>query len=192
MLGLFRRWVSPGLFINLVRSYPPKFTSASKALYNYRKLYLGANIKTQLIPTAPTREAERQICGPHYFIVLEKICERNLFPTAMLLFVDLSPASAGGIFSWGRLGGRWGSAVGSLAGGHQALGLLQRPCQSCAAGRGPWQPAGLKGARWEMSHYQGSAPHQERGWWQPPSGSAALSFPPGASSSALGSSPQRV
>lgn len=59
-------------------------------------------LKYSQLLTSPTREAECQIRGPHYFVVLEKIRGRNLFPTTMLLGADLSPASAGGTFSQGR------------------------------------------------------------------------------------------
>lgn len=150
-------------------------------------------LKHSYLLTSPTREAECQIRGLYYFIVLEKIHGRNLFPTATLFFVDLSPASAGGTFSPGRLGRRWGSATGSLSDDcTRSLACCRSPCQSSAVGRGPWQPTWLTRVQWDMSHYQGSAPHQERGWWQSFSGSAVLSLPLGPSSSALGSSPQRI
>lgn len=144
-------------------------------------------LKYSHLLASPTREAECQIRGPRYFIVLEKISGRNLFPTTMLLCVDLSPASAGGTFSQGR---RRGRAMGSFSGdGPRSLACCRRPCRSRAVGRRSWQPTRVQ---WDMSHYQGSGPHQERGWWQSSSRSTVLSFPPGPSSSDLGSSPQRI
>lgn len=97
----------------------------------------------------------------------------------------------------GHLPGRgWGGGeavpLGRLSDCPRSLACCRRPRQSSAVGWGPWQPAWLTRVQWDRSHYQGSASHQKGGWWQFPSGSAVLSFPPGPSSSALGFSPQRI
>lgn len=55
----------------------------------------------------------------------------------MLFFVDLSPTRAEGTFSQGRLGRRWGSAMGSLSDDcPRSLAFCRRSCQSNAVGPG--------------------------------------------------------
>lgn len=107
-------------------------------------------LKHSYLLTSPTGEAECQIRGLHYFVVLEEIHGKNLFPTAMLLLEDLSPTSAGGTFSQGRgwEGGKavpWGTFLMTAPGP-----CCRRPHQSSAMGRGPWQPA-HQGAVWHIS-----------------------------------------
>lgn len=94
-------------------------------------------LKHSYLLTPPAREAECQIRGPHYFIVLEKIRGRNWFPTATLLFVHLSPAGAGGDVSPGEAGEEVRQRRGEPFGGlHQVLGLLQKTTSEPCCGQG--------------------------------------------------------